>query len=159
MKARLDYFVRAPEIMKAVLGLNRAVEASGIEHGLMHLVKIRASQINGCTYCLDMHNHEALVDGEDPRRLFLVAAWRESPLLTERERAAFEWTEAVTQISHGGVSDALYARMRGQFSDEELVKLTAVIAIINVWNRFSVSFHSIHPQHREAVHRPTGKGE
>lgn len=159
MKARLDCFAKAPEIMKAVIALNRAVEASGIEHSLMHLVKIRASQINGCTYCLDMHNHEALADGEDPRRLFLVAAWRETPLFSERERAAFEWTEAVTQISHGGVSDALYARTRGQFSDEELVKLTAIIAMINVWNRFSVSFHTIHPEHREAIRHPTGKGE
>lgn len=151
MKPRLDYSATAPELIKAVAALNRVVEDSGLERSLLHLVKIRASQINGCTYCLDMHNHEALTDGEDPRRLFLVAAWRETPLFTERERAAFEWTEAVTQISHHGVSDALYAATREHFTEDELVKLTAIIAMINVWNRFSVSFRSIHPKHRPPV--------
>ncbi len=145
MKQRIDYFPKAPELMNALLGYNKAVEESGLERSLLHLVKLRASQINGCSYCVNMHSHEARADGETEQRLYLVAAWRESPLFTARERAAFEWTEAVTQISHGGVSDELFARVREQFSEEDLVKLTAAVTVINVWNRFSVAFHTIHP--------------
>lgn len=148
MKARINYQSRMPKIMPALVALNRTIEDSGIARRLAHLVRIRVSQINGCSYCLDMHNHEALADGEDPRRLFLVAAWRESPLFSDRERAALAWAEAVTRIPCGGVSDALYAATREQFSEEDLVKLTAVIAMINVWNRFNLAFHAIHPAHR-----------
>ena len=145
MKPRLEYFPKAPELMQAVLRLNKAVEESGLERSLLHLIKLRASQINGCSYCVDMHAHEAREDGETEQRLYLVAAWRESPLFTERERAAFAWTEAVTLISQGGVSDELYAATLKHFSEEELVKLTVAVSIINTWNRLSVSFHSIHP--------------
>ena len=145
MKPRLEYFPKAPELMQAVLALNTAVEESGLEMSLLHLIKLRASQINGCSYCVDMHAHEAREDGETEQRLYLVAAWRESPLFTERERAAFAWTESVTLISQAGVSDELYAATLKQFSEEELVKLTVAVAIINTWNRLSVSFHSIHP--------------
>lgn len=145
MKPRLEYFKKAPELMQAVLGLNKAVEESGLERSLLHLIKLRASQINGCSYCVDMHSREARADGESERRLYLVAAWKESPLFTERERAAFAWVEAVTLISHGGVSDDLYAATRKQFSETDLVKLTVAIAMINTWNRLSVSFHTIHP--------------
>lgn len=145
MKPRLEYFPKAPELMKAQLALNKAVEESGLEHSLLHLIKLRASQINGCSYCVDMHAHEARADGESEQRLYLVAAWKESPLFSERERAAFAWTEAVTQISHGGVPDELYALARKQFSEEDLVKLTMAVAVINTWNRLSVSFHTIHP--------------
>lgn len=145
MQTRLDYFPKAPELMKAVLALNKAVEESGLERSLLHLIKLRASQINGCSYCVDMHAHEAREDGETEQRLYLVAAWKESPLFSERERVAFAWTEAVTLISQGGVSDQLYATARRQFSEEELVRLTVAVSIINTWNRLSVSFHSIHP--------------
>jgi AhpD family alkylhydroperoxidase len=145
MKPRLDYYATAPELMQAQLALNDAVTKCGIEPGLLHLIKLRASQINGCSYCVDMHAHEARADGETEQRLYLVAAWRESPLFSERERAAFLWTEAVTQISHGGVSDELYTLARKQFSEEDLVKLTMAVAVINTWNRMSVSFHTIHP--------------
>lgn len=145
MKPRLEYFPKAPELMQSVLGLNKAVEESGLEHSLLHLIKLRASQINGCSYCVDMHAHEAREGGETEQRLYLVAAWKESPLFTERERAAFAWTEAVTLISQCGVSDELYAATLKHFSEEELIKLTVAVSIINTWNRLSVSFHSIHP--------------
>lgn len=145
MKPRLEYFSKAPELMQAVLGLNKAVEESGLERSLLHLIKLRASQINGCSYCVDMHTHEAREDGESEQRLYLVAAWKESPLFTERERAAFAWTEAVTLISQAGVRDELYAAMLKHFSEAELVKLTVAVAMINTWNRLSISFHTIHP--------------
>lgn len=145
MQQRMNYFAKAPELMKSVLALNQAVETSGLEIGLLHLIKLRASQINGCSYCVDMHAHEARDDGESEQRLYLVAAWRESPLFSERERAAFAWTEAVTLVAQGGVSDALYATTLEQFSEEELVKLTVAVSIINTWNRLSVAFRAIHP--------------
>lgn len=145
MEPRLDYFSRAPELMRAVLAMNRAVDDCGLEPGLMHLIKLRASQINGCSYCVDMHAHEARRDGESEQRLHLVAAWRDSPLFTARERAAFAWTEAVTLIAQGGVSDTLYAQALEHFSESELVKLTVAVAMINTWNRLSVSFLSLHP--------------
>lgn len=145
MKARLDYFPKAPELMKAVLALNKAVEDCGLEMSLLHLIKLRASQINGCSYCVDMHAHEALDDGDSQQRVIMVSAWKESPLFTERERVAFAWTEAVTLIARDGVPDALYERALEHFSAAELVKLTVAISMINTWNRLSVSFHSLHP--------------
>lgn len=145
MKERLDAFAKAPQLMKAVLALNQAVQESGLERGLLHLIKLRASQINGCSYCVDMHSHEALADGDSPQRVLLVAAWRDSPLFTGRERTAFAWTEAVTRIADGGVPDALYAQALTQFSETELVKLTVAVSVINTWNRLSVAFHTQHP--------------
>jgi AhpD family alkylhydroperoxidase len=145
MKPRLDYQNKMPELIGAVRTLNTAVEESGLERSLLHLVKLRASQINGCSYCVDRHSREARKDGESEQRLYLVAAWKESPLFTERERVAFAWTEAVTLIAAGGVSDELYRAALTQFSEEELVKLTLAVSVINVWNRLSVSFRRIHP--------------
>lgn len=145
MKPRLDYFSKAPALMKSVLALNDAVDGCGLEMSLLHLVKLRASQINGCSYCVEMHSREAREDGESEKRLYLVAAWRESPLFSERERAAFAWTEAVTRVAEGGVPDALYAATREQFSEEDLVRLTVAISMINTWNRLSVAFRGIHP--------------
>ena len=145
MKPRLEYFPRAPELMQAVLALNKAVEESGLERSLLHLLKLRASQINRCSYCVDMHAREAREEGESEQRLYLVAARKESPLFTHRERAAFAWVEAVTLISQGGVSDEMYAATLKHFSEEELVKLTVAVAVINTWNRLSASFRTIHP--------------
>ncbi|TGQ42597.1 carboxymuconolactone decarboxylase family protein [Mesorhizobium sp. M00.F.Ca.ET.216.01.1.1] len=145
MKQRLQFFAKAPEIMKAVSALNKAVEECGLEASLLHLIKLRASQINGCSYCVEMHSREARHDGETEQRLYLVSAWKESPLYSERERAAFAWTEAVTMIADGGVSDALYAETLEHFSEEELVKLTVAMGMINAWNRLCVSFHAMHP--------------
>lgn len=145
MKPRLQFFAKAPELMKAVAALNKAVEESGLERSLLHLVKLRASQINGCSFCVEMHSREARDDGESEQRLYLVSAWKESPLFSDRERAAFAWTDTVTKISEGGVSDDLYEKTLKHFSEEELVKLTTAIGMINVWNRLCVSFHAVHP--------------
>ncbi len=145
MKQRLDFFAKAPALMKQVRALNQAVQESGLEHSLLHLIKLRASQINGCSFCVDMHSREAREDGETEQRLYLVAAWKESPLFSERERAAFAWVEAVTLIADGGVPDELYRKTLEHFSEEELVKLTVATAMINTWNRLCVSFHALHP--------------
>lgn len=145
MKQRLQFFNIAPGLMKQVRALNQAVEESGLEMSLLHLVKLRASQINGCSFCVDMHSKEALRDGDTQQRVILVSAWKESPLFSERERAAFAYTEAVTLISKEGVPDALYEATLKHFSEEELVKLTVAISMINVWNRLCVSFHALHP--------------
>ncbi|KQZ81339.1 alkylhydroperoxidase [Mesorhizobium sp. Root157] len=145
MKQRLQFFAKAPALMKQVQALNQAVENSGLERSLLHLIKLRASQINGCSFCVDMHSREAREDGETEQRLYLVAAWKESPLYSERERTAFAWTEAVTKISEGGVSDALYEQALKHFSEEELTRLTVAVGMINVWNRLCVSFHALHP--------------
>ncbi|MCC6304455.1 MAG: carboxymuconolactone decarboxylase family protein [Rhodobacteraceae bacterium] len=151
MKPRLVYLSKAPALIEAQRALNKAVQECGLEAGLLHLVKLRASQINGCSYCVDMHAHEARADGETEQRLYLVAAWRESPLFSARERAAFAWTEAVTRIADGGVPDDLYALARAEFSEEDLVKLTMAVAVINTWNRLSVAFHTIHPVRKPAA--------
>lgn len=145
MKQRLQFFGAAPEIMKAVSALNKAVDECGLEKGLLHLIKLRASQINGCSYCVEMHSREARRDGESEQRLYLVSAWKESPLFSERERAAFAWAEAVTKIADNDISDELYARTLEHFSEEELVKLSVAIGMINTWNRLCVPFHAIHP--------------
>jgi AhpD family alkylhydroperoxidase len=149
MEPRLDYHEAAPDIMKSVLALNAAVQKSGLEKGLLHLVKLRASQINGCSYCLEMHSREARQDGESEQRVHLVAAWRESPLFTARERAAFAWTERLTRLADGLVDDALYVQVLEHFTKEELVKLSVAIGVINMWNRLAVPFRSIHPVYGE----------
>ncbi|PSJ63625.1 carboxymuconolactone decarboxylase family protein [Pseudaminobacter soli (ex Li et al. 2025)] len=145
MKPRLNFYSAAPELFKEVRALNKAVDECGLEMSLLHLIKLRASQINGCSYCVDMHSREARHDGETEQRLYLVAAWKESPLFSERERAAFAWVEAVTLISKDGVSDELYAKTLKHFSEQELVKLTVAVGMINIWNRLCASFHAIHP--------------
>jgi len=145
MQTRLDFWKTEPKLMNAVLTLNKAATESGLEHSLIHLVKVRASQINGCSYCVDMHTKEARKDGESEQRLYLVSAWRESPLFTARERAALAWTEKLTLLASGPVEDALYAQTLEHFSGQDLVKLTVVVGAINVWNRICVAFHAIHP--------------
>jgi AhpD family alkylhydroperoxidase len=145
MKPRLNFYGQAPELTKALVALNKAVDECGLEKSLLHLIKLRASQINGCSFCVEMHSREARVDGEVEQRLYLVAAWKESPLFTERERAAFTWVEAVTKIADAGVPDELYAKTLQHFSAEDLTKLTVATGMINIWNRLCVSFHAIHP--------------
>lgn len=145
MEQRLQFFGAAPEIMKAVSALNKAVDECGLEKSLLHLIKLRASQINGCSYCVEMHSREARHDGESEQRLYLVSAWKESPLFSERERAAFAWTDALTRIADNGVSDELYARTLEHFSEQELVKLSVALGMINTWNRLCVPFHAVHP--------------
>lgn len=145
MQQRLNPYKVAPEIMKALGGLEAAVKASGLEHSLIELVKTRASQINGCAFCIHMHTRDARAAGETEERLYLLSAWHESPLYTERERAALAWTEALTLISEAHVSDELYEEVRASFSEADIVKLTMLVATINAWNRIAISFEFVHP--------------
>lgn len=125
---------------RAMLALQRAVDGSGLEHALLELVKTRASQINHCAYCLDMHTKDARAGGETEQRLYALSAWEEAPFFTARERAALAWTDAVTRVADTHVPDAVYAAVREQFSEDELIALTWAIGAINVWNRLAVSF-------------------
>jgi AhpD family alkylhydroperoxidase len=137
--------------MKALGALETAVAGSGLEKPLIELVKTRASQINGCAFCIHMHTRDARALGETEERLYLLSAWRESPLYTDRERAALAWTESVTLVSQTSVPDEVYEQVRGSFSDEEIVKLTMLVATINTWNRIAISFRFIHPVKAAAV--------
>ncbi len=139
MTAKLDPFAAAPALMKSWMGTSLAVVAS-LEPGLVHLVEIRASQINGCANCLNMHTANARAKGETEQRIYLLPAWREAPCYTERERAALGWTDALTRISEGPALDGAYEALRREFSEEEQVKLTLMINIINGWNRLAVGF-------------------
>jgi len=142
MEERLNYVAAAPNGYRAMLGLNRYVEDCGLEPLLMELVRMRASQINGCAYCLDMHSKDARALGESEQRLYALNAWPETPFYTERERAALRWTEEITLISQERVPDAAYEEARRHFSAEELVNLTLAIVVINGWNRLAISFRS-----------------
>lgn len=145
MQARLDYYKAAPEVLKAMMALETAAVNSGLEHSLIELVKTRASQINNCAYCIHMHTRDARKAGETEERLYLLSAWRESPLYTDRERAALAWTEALTLLAETGAPDADYEALAAQFSPDEQAKLTLLIATINAWNRFGVGFRMVHP--------------
>jgi AhpD family alkylhydroperoxidase len=127
---------------RAMLALQREVEASGLEHSTLELVKIRTSQINGCAYCLDMHTKDARALGETEQRLYALNAWRETPFFTDRERAALEWAEAVTRVSADQVPDAVYESVKPHFTDTELVALTFALVAINGWNRLAISFRA-----------------
>jgi AhpD family alkylhydroperoxidase len=140
MTARHDYRTVLPEATRAMSGLEEVVEASTLEPKLCELVKLRASQINGCAYCVDMHTKDARAIGEDEQRLHLVAVWREAPGFTPRERAALAWTEALTLLPETGAPDDVYAAMAGEFDPAEQVALTLAIVAINGWNRLAVGF-------------------
>ena len=140
MPNRLEYAKVAPEGYKAMLALELYVKHSGLEPSLLELVKTRASQINGCAFCLDMHTKDARARGETEQRLYTLSAWEETPFFSERERAALAWTEAVTLVAETHVPDAIYERARSQFSEKELADLTLAIAAINGWNRLSIAF-------------------
>jgi AhpD family alkylhydroperoxidase len=140
---RLNYSAAAPAAIHAMVALDAAVGKSGLEHSLIDLVKLRASQINGCSYCIDLHTKEARQRGESERRLYCLQAWRETPLYTDRERAALAWTEAVTLISKAHVSDEIFADAKKEFTDAELVNLNLAVVAINAWNRFGISFHIV----------------
>ena len=140
---RIKYPEVAPDGLKAMLGLEQYARNSGLEHALLELVKTRASQINGCAFCLDMHTKDARAAGETEQRLYSLSAWAETPFFTERERAALAWTEAVTRVAESQVPDAVYAQARRHFSEKELVDLTLAIVAINGWNRLSVAFRTV----------------
>jgi AhpD family alkylhydroperoxidase len=142
MKPRIDFARVSPRALQAMLGLQTYVNNSGLEHSLLELVKMRASQINGCAYCLDMHTKDALAAGETAQRLFLLDAWEEAPFYSERERAALKWTEALTRVSEDHVPDAAYEVARAHFSEEELVNLSLAIVAINGWSRLMIGFRA-----------------
>jgi AhpD family alkylhydroperoxidase len=148
METRLDPRKAAPEVYRAMLALESVVKSSGLESNLLDLIRLRASQINGCAYCIDMHSKDLRAEGESEERLYLLDAWREAPFYSDRERAALAWTEAVTLISEGHVPDEVYEQARQQFSDGELAKLTLVVVAINGWNRFAITFRAPAGQYR-----------
>lgn len=143
MTQRLNTAKQSPELLKRLSDLSIALKNSAIEAKIHDLVQIRASQINGCAFCLDMHVKEAKIHGESELRLYHVAIWRESNLFIPRERAALAWTEAVTRLPEGGISDELYERVRGQLSEKEISDLTFLIMVINAWNRASIAFKTV----------------
>ena len=143
MEHRLKYGAVAPEGVQALLGIESYVRQSGLEPGLLHLVKTPASQLNPRAYRIDMHTNDARAGGETEQRIYALSAWRETPFFTERERAALAWTEAITLISHGSVPEALYDEARRSFSEKELVDLTLGLIAINGWNRLAIAFRSV----------------
>ncbi len=153
MNPRVEYAKVAPGARDAMLGLEKYVHGTGLEPALLELVKIRASQINGCAYCLDMHTKDARARGETEQRLYAVAAWHEAPFFTDRERAALAWTEAVTLVSGAHVPDAAFDEARRHFSEKELVDLTLAIVAINGWNRLAVAFRTVPGTYRPELRR------
>jgi AhpD family alkylhydroperoxidase len=145
MKPRMNHYQAAPELIKALAAVDTQIRASGLEQSLIELVKIRASQINGCAYCINMHTDDARKHGESEQRLYLLDAWRDSPLYSDRERTALAWTEALTLIAETHAPDADYQAVRSQFSDSEMVHLTVLIGTINAWNRIAIGFRAVHP--------------
>ena len=154
MKSRIDVMKISPRAVQVVLGLQKYVNETSLEPSLIELVKMRTSQINGCAYCLDMHSKDARAAGETEQRLYLLNAWREAPLYSDRERAALEWTESLTLVSESHVPDDVYKKAREHFSETELVDLAMAVVAINTWNRLSISFRAepgtYEPQHVRA---------
>jgi AhpD family alkylhydroperoxidase len=144
MTPRMNIFQTAPEAVKAMVAVEAAIEKSGIEHNLLELVRLRASQINGCAYCIYMHVKDLVKHRENEMRLHLLDGWRHSPLFTDRERAALNWTEVLTRVAETHAPDADYALLRGQFDENEIAHLTLVIGAINLWNRVQIGLRSVH---------------
>jgi AhpD family alkylhydroperoxidase len=140
MAQRLRYAKAFPEGIHALMNLGHVINNSGLEASLLHLVNTRASQMNGCAYCIDMHTKDARAAGETEQRLYGLAAWRETPFYTPRERAALAWTEALTNIQQGHAPDAVYQEAHREFGDADVVKLTLAIGYINTWNRIAIGF-------------------
>lgn len=140
MKKRLNYETVAPEALKGMIELEKYVAGSGLEHSIYELVKLRASQINRCAYCIDMHTKDARNAGETEQRLYALSAWQETSFFTEKERAALAWTEAMTMISENSISDSLYQKVTEHFDEKEHVALTMAIVAINGWNRLAIGF-------------------
>jgi AhpD family alkylhydroperoxidase len=143
MEPRLNFYKAAPEAMKAMAALEQQIARSGLEKPLVELVRLRASQINGCAYCVDLHSTDARKAGETERRLAALVVWREAPFFSDRERAALEWTEAVTLVAQTHVPDEAWNQIKPHFTPEELVNLTLLVSTINAWNRFAISFRKL----------------
>jgi AhpD family alkylhydroperoxidase len=153
MKSRIDFRRVNPKIQQRLLGINSYLHGSSLGNRLLHLVEIRASQINGCAQCLDMHTQDARAEGETEQRLYTLDAWRETPFFDERERAALEWTEAVTLVAETHVPDEVYERVRQHFSEQELVDLTLAVTQINTWNRLNVAFRTVAGSYRAGMYK------
>ena len=156
MQPRLEAAKIAPEAYRAVFGLEQYVRHCGLETSLLELVRLRASQINGCAYCVDMHTKDARAEGESEQRLYAVSVWEETPFFSDRERAALAWTEAVTQVGKDHVPDAVYEHARTQFSEKELVDLTLAVIAINNWNRLAISFRAVPGSYQRPAEMKTG---
>lgn len=143
MEPRLNFYKASPDAMKAMHGLETHISKSSLEKPLVELVRLRASQINGCAYCIDLHVSDARKAGENERRLATVSAWRETPFFSDRERAALEWTESLTEVAQTHVPDAVWERVKPHFTPEEVADLTLLIGTINTWNRFAISFRKL----------------
>ncbi|HSH88462.1 MAG TPA: carboxymuconolactone decarboxylase family protein [Ramlibacter sp.] len=150
MTQRIDYMKQSPDLFKKFLDFSNALKSTSIEESVRLLVDIRASQLNGCAFCLDMHVKQAKIHGERPLRLHHIAIWRESDLFTPRERAALAWTEVLTRLPEHGVPDDLYERVRGQLSEKEISDLTYHVMSINAWNRVNVAFRAVPGSHDKA---------
>lgn len=143
MQARLNFFKANPKAMNALVGLEPKISGSGLEKSLIELVRLRASQLNGCAYCIDVHTADARKAGETDRRLALLPVWREADVYSDREQAAFAWTEALTLVADSHVPDEVWEQTRQQFEEAELVDLTLLVTTINTWNRFAIAFRKL----------------
>lgn len=151
MEARIDYKKASPDAYRAMVQLEAVVRHSGIESKLLELIKIRASQLNGCAFCIDMHTKDARHKGETEQRIYSLDAWRETPFYTDQERAALAWTEALTNIQQGHAPDAVYREMSAQFKSEtDRVNLTLAITTINAWNRIAIGFRLVPGEYQPA---------
>jgi AhpD family alkylhydroperoxidase len=157
MEARLDYAAVTPGAMKAMKGLQAYINTTDLEHSLLELVKLRASQINSCAYCVNLHAHDARTQGETEQRIYSLSVWREAPFYSDRERAALEWTEALTLLAETHVPDAVFEAVRPHFTDKELADLTLAVVLINGWNRFGVSFRDL-PEVYEPIAQTAAAG-
>src|SRR5579872_5434462 len=155
METRIRYTTAVPGAFKAMLQFSEYAENSGLETSLIRLIQIRASQINGCAYCLDMHTKDARAEGDSEQRLYTLDAWRETPFFDERERAALEWTEAVTLVAQTHVPDDVYERVKQHFNEQELIDLTLAVTQINVWNRLNVAFRTVPGNYRAGMYKST----
>ena len=153
MKPRIEFSQANPKIRQLLLAIERYLQDSSLPAPLQHLVKVRASQINGCGYCLDMHTKDARDEGESEQRLYALDAWRDTPFFDERERAALEWTEVVTLVAESRIPDEAYELVRRCFSEEEIIDLTLAVSSINTWNRMNIAFRTVAGSYRAGMHK------
>jgi AhpD family alkylhydroperoxidase len=151
MEPRIDARKYAQDAQKAMFALEQYIAGSGLDHNLIHLIKMRASQINGCAYCIDMHSKDARALGETEQRLYELDAWRETPFYTDRERAALAWTESITLVSQTHVPDSVYGEVQKYFNEKEIVDLTFVVTTINAWNRLAIALRAVPGHYRPAA--------
>ena len=156
MHPRIDLLKASPEAIKPMYAIEAYLKNCGLEHSLLLLVKMRASQINGCAYCLDMHSKDARAEGETEQRLYTLNAWRETPFFSSRERSALAWTEALTLISKTHAPDEVFEELRAHFSEREIADLTLAIGAINAWNRFAISFRVEVGKYQPGKHAASG---